>query len=93
MVYEHISEAISLSDLAAHIHLSREYTATLFKKEMGMSVTAFIMEKKLLLARDLIRDHEHSLKHIARSLGYENYGYFSRLYKKRFGVSPSHFES
>ena len=92
-INEHISEAISLSDLAAHLHLSREYTATLFKKETGMSVSAFIIEKKLLLARDLIRDNEYPLSHIARSLGYENYGYFSRLYKKRFGVSPSHFQS
>ncbi len=90
-IHEHIFEPISLSDLAAHLHLSREYTATLFKKEMGVPVSSFINEKKLLLARDLIHDNEYSLAHIAKSLGYENYGYFSRLYKKRFGVSPSRY--
>ncbi len=90
---EHIFEAISLSSLAVHLHLSREYTASLFKKEVGVPVSAYVNEKKLLLARDLIRDDEYSLTDIAKMLGYANYGYFSRLYKKRFGASPSQYQS
>ena len=90
---EHIFEAISLSSLAVHLHLSREYTASLFKKEVGVTVSTYINEKKLLLARDLIRDDECSLTDIAQMLGYANYGYFSRLYKKRFGASPSQYQS
>ena len=90
---EHIFEAISLSSLAGHLHLSREYTATLFKKEMGIPVSAYINEKKLLIACDLIRDDEYSLTDIAKMLGFANYGYFSRMFKKRFGVSPSRLES
>lgn len=92
-INEHIFETISLSDLAVHLHLSREYTATLFKKEMGVPVSVFINEKKLLLAHDFIHDNEYSLAYIAKSLGYDNYGYFSRIFKKRFGVSPSSFRS
>lgn len=88
---EHIYEAISLSSLAVHLHLSREYTATLFKKEVGIPVSAYVNEKKLLLARDLIRDDEYSLTNIAKMLGFANYGYFSRMFKKRFGVSPSQY--
>ena len=90
---EHIFEAVTLSSLAAHLHLSREYTASLFKKEVGIPVSAYVNEKKLLLARDLIRDDEYSLTDIAKMLGYANYGYFSRLYKKRFGASPSRYQS
>ena len=90
---EHIFEAISLSSLAAYLHLSREYTATLFKQEVGVPVSAYVNEKKLMLARDLIRDDEYSLTDIAKMLGYANYGYFSRLYKKRFGVSPSQYQA
>lgn len=90
---EHIFEAVTLSSLAAHLHLSREYTASLFKKEVGIPVSAYVNEKKLLLARDLIRDDEYSLSDIAKMLGYANYGYFSRLYKKRFGASPSRYQS
>lgn len=88
---EHIYEAISLSSLAVHLHLSREYTATLFKKEVGIPVSAYVNEKKLLIARDLIRDDEYSLTNIAKMLGFANYGYFSRMFKKRFGVSPSQY--
>jgi AraC-like DNA-binding protein len=90
---EHIFEPISLSSLAVHLHLSREYTASIFKKEVGIPVSAYVNEKKLLLARDLIRDDEYSLTDIAKMLGYANYGYFSRLFKKRFGSSPSQYQS
>lgn len=90
-INSHLAETISLSDLAAFLHLSREYTASLFKKETGMTVSSFINEQKLARACDLLRDKEKSLVTIAQALGYENYGYFSRIFKKRYGVSPAKF--
>ena len=85
----HIYEPITLLDVAKYLNLTREYTATLFKKEMGTTISIYINEKKLLLARDMIRAHEYSLGEISHILGYDNYGYFSRIFKKQFGVSPS----
>jgi len=88
---KHITGRLTLSEIAKELHLSREYTANLFKKETGMTVSQFIKERKLSLACDLLREQEKSLGDIAKSLGYDNYGYFSRTFKKRFGVSPTRF--
>ena len=88
-----IEHQISLSDIATHLNLSREYTASLFKKETGMSVSSYINERKLALACDLIRNRELSLADIAKACGYENYGYFSRVFKQRFGISPKKFSN
>ena len=88
---KHVSETISLAEIADLLHLSREYTANLFKKETGMTVAQFIKERKLSLACDLLREQERSLTNMAKSLGYDNYSYFCRTFKKRFGVSPAHF--
>lgn len=88
---EHISDPITLSDLASILHLSREYTANIFKKETGMTVSTFINNRKLALACDMLRSGDTSLTEISKSLGYENYGYFSRIFKKKFGISPMRY--
>ncbi|MBR2964998.1 MAG: helix-turn-helix transcriptional regulator [Clostridia bacterium] len=87
-VSAHIKERIGLSDVAKHLHLSREYTAFLFKREMKMTVSEFINRKRLAIARDMIRDGGLSLSEVSEAVGYESYGYFSRLFKKRYGVAP-----
>ncbi len=86
---EHTEESITLENLAVHLHLSKEYTASLFKKELGKTVSEYVNEKKMGLAKRMIADGCYSLARIAERLGFEHYGYFSRLFKKHFGISPS----
>jgi len=90
-INEHVSEPITLTDLASVLHLTREYTANIFKKETGMTVSAFVNDRKLSLASDMLRSGDVSIGEIAKSLGYENYGYFSRIFKKKFGISPMRY--
>ena len=85
---EHTESAVTLDLLASHLHLSKEYTASLFKKELGKTVTEYVNEKKMGLAKRMIADGAYSLHEIAERLGFEHYGYFSRLFKRHFGVSP-----
>lgn len=92
-IYSHMSEHVSLSAIAKHLHLSREYTAALFKRETGMTLSEFTNERKLAMAVRMIREGEMPLCDIARELGYENYGYFSRLFKERYGSSPTKFKN
>ena len=91
-VTDHIGEPISLSHIAAHLCLTREYTASIFQKELAMTVSAFVNERKLLFASDLLQAGEKNLPKIACMLGYENYGYFSRIFKKQFGISPLQYK-
>ena len=87
-VDEHITGKISLKEVSDHVGLSREYTATVFKKEMGKTVTDFINERKMMLAKEMVLEGELPLTDIAASLGYENYNYFSRLFKRYFDKTP-----
>ena len=88
----HIFEQISLSALADNLGLSREYTSSLFSEKMGMTLSQFINRQKMRRAKEMILDREMSLEEIAHALGYENYGYFSRTFKKNFGVSPRQYK-
>lgn len=89
---EHIGERITLSAVSEHVHLSREYTASIFKREMGKTVIKYVNERKMLIAKSLMREENISLYEIAQRLGFDNYGYFSRCFKKHFNTSPKQFQ-
>jgi len=72
--------------------LSKEYTSYIFKKEIGKTLTDYVNERKMLLAQELIRNGEMSLTDIAVYLGFENYNYFSRLFKRYVEISPLMFK-
>lgn len=81
-------ELISLEDISRYTNLSKEYCSYLFQKEMHKSLIYYINERKMRIAKDLLINNEMSLREISAHLGYENYNYFSRLFKKYFGVPP-----
>ena len=83
-----ISEPISLSTISSHINLSKEYISYIFKKETGKTVTDYINERKLFIAKEMILGTNYALSYISERLGYENYSYFTKVFKKRFDISP-----
>lgn len=87
-INNNITRPITLNDVSQSIHLSKEYTARLFKKEMGMTVSEYINKQKLALAKDMLENNSISLKAIANNLGYDNYTYFTQIFKETFGISP-----
>ncbi len=91
-VNAHLTEKLSLQEVSAAVNLSKEYISALFKKEMGKTLTDYINERKMMLAVEMIRNEELPLSEIANSLGYGNYTYFIRVFKKYMGEPPIHFK-
>ena len=60
----------------------------LFKKETGKSIINYLLDERLESAKMLIREGSLSLSDIAVETGFSDYNYFSRIFKKRVGVSP-----
>lgn len=87
-INDNITETVSLTSISNNIHISKEYLARLFKKEMNMTVTEYIAQQKLIFAKNLLMSDDISLQDIAEKLGYQNYNYFSRIFKKHYGISP-----
>lgn len=87
-INNHIHSPLTLSEISNHLFLTKEYTAKLFKKELDKTVSQYVNEQKLKEARSMITSTNIPLQNIALSLGYKNYGYFSKLFKSYFGVTP-----
>ncbi|MDK6804295.1 phosphoenolpyruvate hydrolase family protein [Aerococcus sp. UMB7834] len=88
---EHYASEISLSELADLLHLSTAYLSRLFKKEIGISFTEYVVNYRLNLSKKLLRRSVLSLKEVAQQVGYPNYSHFSKLFKKYYGQSPSFY--
>ena len=88
-INEHISEPITLSTVSDRINLTKEYVSHIFKKETGKTVTDYINERKMMIAKEMLLCSKYELTDISTRLGYDNYSYFSKLFKKQFGTSPS----
>lgn len=88
-IENHIHEKLSLQEIASQVNMSKEYVSYLFHKEMNQTLTDYINEHKLLIAHELVLLGEMSLADVASHMGYENYNYFCRLFKRCFGMTPS----
>ena len=91
-INDNYSSDISLEELCEIASISRHYLSTLFKKETGKTPWDFLTETRINNACSLIKSGSYRNYEIASMVGYENQGYFSRMFKKITGVSPSEYK-
>lgn len=84
----HYADDINLDNLAKHFFISKNYLCDIFRSITGATVMTFLMEIRLAMASHAIRHTSRSIRSIAESVGYSDSAYFSRAFKKLFGMSP-----
>lgn len=90
-IYQNLHYKISLKSLAAIACLSPEYLSTLFKKEVGMSISAFILEQKIQAAKTMLAQDGLSAKDVSNYLNFSSQSHFISSFKRVCGVTPYHF--
>ena len=84
---------LSVEMLCEHLHLSPAYFSTMFKRETGMSFTAYVTQVRMEAAAELLRSSEEKTYLIAQQTGYLDPNYFSYVFKRYFGTSPSKYRA
>lgn len=82
---------INLKLIAHKIFISSSYLSTTFKKEAGISVIDYITKKRMEEAKRLVDYSIKSIKEIAETIGYSDSRYFSKCFKKYYGMSPKKY--
>ncbi len=87
-VRRHLSEAVSVEDMAKELYISRPYLSLKFKQETGQTLTDFILKEKTEEAKRLLRYTDRTSAAIGAYLGFSSQSYFSRVFKKYAGCTP-----
>jgi AraC-like DNA-binding protein len=81
----------TLGELARRFHFNPNYLGNLLKDRTGFTFTELVQKQRLNRAALLLRTTERSIGEIAADCGYESPGYFHRLFKSRYGTTPSRY--
>lgn len=92
-ISENYSEKITLESVSKACNLSVFYLSKLFKKNTGMKFIDYINLYKIEKAKQLLENTDMSIINISMSLGYDESGYFSKVFKKVVGVTPSAYRN
>ena len=89
-IREHYSEAIGKEEIAAELFLAPDYLSKMYKKKTGRGIKDYIGEYRINEAKILLEKGMH-VSDAAERVGFENFTYFSTMFKKYTGVSPNQY--
>lgn len=92
-VRRHLSEPISVEDMAKELYVSRPYLSQKFRQETGQTLTDFILYEKTEEAKRLLRYTNKSYVAIGGYLGFSSQSHFSRVFKKYAGCTPGEWRA
>lgn len=88
-ILEHYTEGINLKQVATQCNINPSYLGQLFKKETGRSFTDYVNELRINKAQDLLANASYKVYEIAAQVGFTDYHYFLKIFKKLTGVTPT----
>lgn len=91
-IMKRLTENIGLTEVAREACVSTTHLTRLFKKRYGMCVVDFITEKKMELAVELMKEENLTVSYIASKLAYHNYSYFTKVFKRYTGKTPTEYK-
>ena len=90
-IEENLRSALSVKEIAAALYTSESRIQKAFKTEVGTPLGRYITDRLFFLAEEQLRITNRSIKVISEELGFCDSFYFSRLFTKRYGISPSRY--
>lgn len=91
-VRTNLDKKITLADISAYTFFSAVHCENVFRQETNSSIIDYAIDQKMKEAQYLLSTEATNIKHIAESVGFDNYNYFSRLFKKRTGLTPTEYK-
>lgn len=90
---EHYNEKVDISMLAQSVNLSKSYLSVLFKKYTGFSIIEYLQKKRIDHACNHIIKGDGNFRDIAFKVGYNDYSFFLKTFKKIVGMTPREFKA
>ncbi|WP_058308162.1 response regulator [Gracilibacillus massiliensis] len=92
LIDHHYMEDITLDWLADKVEVTSHYVSKLYKDHFDISYIDYLTKCRIRKAKEYIQQNQMSLKEISLTVGYKDPNYFSRVFKKNCGISPSQYK-
>ena len=90
-IEKHYSNPLRLEDVAQSMNLNAVYLSSLFKKETNINFLEYVHNFRLNKAKILLKDNTLNISEVGNAVGYNDTRHFSKLFKKKYGVTPSDY--
>ena len=90
-IRKHLDTRLDIDQLADKACMSKDHFIRIFKRETGETPNVYITKRKLEKAELALVTTDLSIKGVAELLGYDDYSYFNRLFKKNAGITPQQY--
>lgn len=90
-IKNNLKSNISRDDIANYVFLNPDYLTRIFKKSTGQSLTEYINDQRIERSTFLLIHSETPISDIALDVGYDNFSYYSKVFKKMTGMTPSEY--
>lgn len=90
-IHSHYSEAITRSDVAAHVGMSERHLTRCFTQEVGLTPITYLNRYRVQQAKELMQNGKRGITDIALEVGFSNSGYFTKVFRDETGLSPREF--
>ncbi len=90
-IHEHYADPITRAEIADHVNLSPRHLDRCFCEEMGLTPIAYLTRFRLRQARRLLKDDSLNISDVAAAVGFSDGSYFSRVFRREMGMSPSDY--
>lgn len=91
-IREHIGEELSANKIAGHVFISPDYLTRILKKEESCTLVEYITKERMFFASELLKTMDFPTSVVSLKAGYSDYCYFSKVFKKIYGISPSQYK-
>ncbi|MGH4050311.1 MAG: response regulator transcription factor [Clostridium sp.] len=83
---------LSLQSISNKTYLTPAYMCSIFKEQTGTTINCYITKYRITKAKDLLKDHNMKIIDITLKVGYSDGNYFSKIFKKETGLTPSKYK-
>lgn len=91
-IEEHFKEKISLEKMSEELHANKSYLSRLYKEKKGINISDAILQRKVDAAKEYLRKTDLKIYEVSGKVGFDDTGYFSKVFKKYTGQSPKEFQ-
>ncbi len=92
-IENHYFDRLTLEHVAEHIHISPVYFSAAFKKKLKINFTEYVNNVRIRVAKNMLLDPSIRIKDIYCKIGFSDYSYFCRVFKKKTGISPKKYRT